>query len=155
MATQKIAYAAAATMTITMASKTSGQGRRGAAVDNSSNLYIDALVHISILIGTVTAPAAIYMFAYASANDASSYETGGSSDADWNTLRGDEKLIGRPIAATASTTTFSGVGSVAEVFGGRLPRNWGIILSQTNCGTLSGTEGNHTKHYQGVTYTVA
>ncbi len=149
MSTRKILYAAAATITCSIASKTTGQGQRSAAIDNSSNLYLDALVSVGVLIGTVTTPAFIYVYAYASADDGTNYETGGSTDAAWNTIRGDEKFL-FSVAAYTSTTTFWGVGTVARAYGGRMPRNWGIIISQTNCGTLSSTEGNHTKKFQGV-----
>lgn len=153
MSTRKVAYAAAASITCTMASKTSGQGRRSAAVDNSTNLYIDALVLVSLTVGTVTAPARFDVYAYASADDGTTYETGGSTDADWNTIRGDEKFL-FTVACYTNTTAFAGVGTVARAYG-KMPRNWGIIISQTNCGTLSATEGNHLKKFEGVTETIA
>lgn len=153
MATLKIAYASSASITCTLASKTSGQGRRSAAVDNSSNLYCDALVLLSVTCGTVTAPGTINVYAYASADDGTTYETGGSTDADWNTLRGDERYIGTIAGVTSTAVT--GVFNVAKAYGGVMPRNWGIIVSQTNCGTLSATEGNHKKAYTGVSYTIA
>lgn len=152
MSTRKIAYASAASITCTMASKTSGQGRRSAVVDNSSNLYIDALVLVSLTIGTFTSPARFDVYAYASADDGTTYETGGSTDADWNTIRGDEKFL-FSVNCYTNSTAFAGVGTVARAYGGRQPRNWGIIISQTNCGTLNGTETNHIKKFQGVTET--
>lgn len=153
MSTVKIAYASAATITCSMASKTSGQGQRSAVVDNSSNLYVDALVLVSLTIGTFTSPARFDVYAYASADDGTTYETGGSTDAAWNTIRGDERFLFSTNCYT-NTTAFAGVGTVAHAYR-RMPRNWGIIISQTNCGTLSGTEGNHLKKFQGVQFTVA
>lgn len=153
MATVKVAYAAAATITCTLASITSGQGRRSATISNSTNLYDDALVHVTVTCGTVTAPGSIAVYAYASGDDGTTFETGGSTDAAYNTLRGDEKLLG--IIAGVTSTAVTGVFSVAKAFGGVMPRNWGIIVYNTNCGTLSATEGNHIKAYQGITYTVA
>lgn len=148
-------YASAVSITCTMASKTSGQGRRSAAVDNSSNQYTDALVFVSLTPGTITAPASFAVYAYGS-YDGTNYDTGGSSDADYNTLAGDEaqKLLG-VVAITANTTARGQWFSVANAFGGTLPRNWGIIIVQTNCGTLSATEGNHVKQYVGVRGTLA
>ena len=155
MATRKIAYGTAtATGTWSLASLTSGQGRRGPAIDNSSTLALDYLLHVAFLVGTVTSPASAYLYAYASANDASRYETGGSTDAAYNTIRGDEKLITVAVP-TANTTTYDLVGAVAAQYDGRCPRNFGGIFSQTNCGTLSSTEGNHTKHYTPITETIA
>ena len=154
MTTTKIAYAAAATITCSMASKTTTQGRRSAAVDNSTNLYDDVLVHVSLKSGTAGTTPSFAVYAYASGDDGTTYETGGSTDADWNTLRGDEKLLG-VVAAPSSTTVYTGVFSVARVYGGIMPRNWGIIIVQTAMGTLSATEGDHIKKYQGITYTSA
>lgn len=150
MAEYKVKYVAATTITCSIASKTSGQGRRSTAVDNSSNLYVDALITVGVLIGTFTAGGYINVYGYASADDGSNYETAGATDADWNTIRGDEKLL-FTIVPTTSTTTNWGVGTIAAAYG-QMPRNWGIIIWQSNCGTLSSTEGNHTKKFQGVTY---
>lgn len=160
MSTISANYATAANLgTMSLASLTSGQGRRGAAQSNSSNLYLDALVTLGVLIGTFTSPATYVAWGYASADDGSNYMTGGSTDAAYNTIRNDELGPIMTVAAYTNTTTFWGVGSVAWVFarGGPayLPRDWGLLFSQTNCGTLSATEGNHTKKLQGLKITVA
>jgi hypothetical protein len=155
MSTVKVSYATATAITCSMASKTSGQGRRSAAVDNSSNLYVDALILGSLTIGTFTSPASWPMYGFASADDGTTYETGGSTDADWNTIRGDEKPLGPPVAAYTNTTAFAGVFTLAAAYRGVAPRNWGIIISQTNCGTLSATEGNHLKKFEGIYLTAA
>jgi hypothetical protein len=151
MSTVKSLYAAAATITCSIQGKTSGQGERGAAIDNSSNLYLDALMTFGVLIGTFTAPANFVVFTYSSADDAGNYETGGATDAAYNTIRNDEHGPSINTATYTNTTTFFGVGTVAWTSRGFvLPRNWGPLFSQTNCGTLSATEGNHTKKFQGV-----
>lgn len=154
MATRKIAYGTATTFTMSLASLTTTQGRRGAAIDNSSTLALDYLIHVAFLIGTVASPASGYLYAYGSANDASRYETGGSTDAAYNTIRGDERLIAVAVP-TASTTTYDLIGAIAAAYDGRCPRNFGVIFSQTGCGTMSSTEGNHTKHYTAITESVA
>lgn len=155
MATWKPSFASSADFTCALASKTSGQGRRSAAVDNSANLYADALVFVSCTPGTITAPAIFNIFGYGS-HDGSNFDTGGSSDADYNTLAGDEKLIGQ-VAILANATARGGVFYFTsnQYWVGGLPRNWGIIVSQTNCGTFSATEGNHLKKYAGISYTIA
>lgn len=149
MSTVKPLYAAATTLTCSIASKTSGQGRRSAAVTNSSNLYEDILLTYGVLIGTFTAPAYFIVWPYGSADDGSNFETGGSTDADYNTIRNDEGVPSMTKACYTNTTTFWGVGTVAYRWGGKMPRDWGALFSQLNCGTLSATEGNHTKKWQG------
>jgi hypothetical protein len=156
MSTVKPLYAAAAAFgTWSLASLTTGQGRRGPSVDNSSNLYMDALVTLGVLIGTFTAPASFVVFTYASADDGSNFMTGGSTDAAYNTIRNDELGPVMTVAAYTNTTTFWGVGTIAWAYrGGFAPRNWGGIFSQTNCGTLSSTESNHIKKFQGVQFSI-
>jgi hypothetical protein len=153
MTTTKIQYAAAATITCTIASKTSGQGERSAAIDNSSNLYDDAIVAVTVTPGTLGTNPYVAVFMYCSGDDGTTYETGGSTDAAYNTLTGEEHLLGVMIPS-ASNTAFTGVFSIFAAVG-YMPRNWGIIIWQNACGTLSATEGNHIKKYQGVTYTNA
>jgi len=154
MSTTKVAFAAAASITCTLASITTGQGRRSAVVDNSTNLYDDAMVHVAVKPGTLGTDPYILVMAYASADDGTTYETAGSTDAAYNTLTGSEKVIGIIIPA-ASTTVCSGVFSVARAYGGVMPRNWGIVIWQSACGTLSATESDHIKKFQGITYTQA
>lgn len=156
MSTVKPLYAAAANLgTMSLASLTTGQGRRGASNDNSSNLYMDALCTLGVLGGTFTAPAYYVAFGYASADDGSNFMTGGNTDAAYNTIRNDELGPIMTVADYTNATTFWGVGTIAWVFRGAVaPRNWGLLFSQTNCGTLSSTEGNHTKKFQGLQYQI-
>ena len=153
MATRQPAYTAAATMTMTMASLAAASARRGATITNSSNKFLNVLMHVAFLTGTVTTPATGSLYVYASGNDASTFETGGSTDAAY-TMRGSERLVGVE-TATANTTTYHVLGSIAAAYDGFMPRDWGPIFLNTNLGTLSSTEGNHTKHYTGLTETVA
>lgn len=153
MTTTKISYAAATTIPCTIAGKTSGQGERSSSIDNSSTLYDDAIVHISVTPGTLGTNPYISVFVYVSGDDGTTFETQGNTDAAYNTLTGSEHLIGTIVPA-ASTTQCTGVFSVIAALG-YMPRNWGIIIWQNACGTLSATEGNHIKKFQGVTYTNA
>src|SRR3954465_3372017 len=103
MTTSKIAYAAAATITCTLASLATANGRRGAAVSNSSNLYDDILVHVSVTPGTLGTGPSIQGMASASADDGTTFETQGSTDAAYNTLTGSEKILGTIVPATSTT----------------------------------------------------
>lgn len=156
MSTAKPAFnSAGAAFTCTMASKTSGQGRRSAAVANSTNLDLDVDVFVSLTPGTITSPAAFFVYGYGS-NDGTNFDTGGSTDADYNTIAGDEKLIGM-VAILANSTARGGMFAFtsAPAFRSGLPYSFGIIISQTNCGTLSSTEGNHIKTYTRRQITIA
>jgi hypothetical protein len=153
MAALKIAYVNAAAITATLNSLANAAARRAAAVDNSSNLYDDALVQVSITTAAAATSATGYVavYAYASGDQGTLYETGGATDAG-HTLRGDEKLLGY-FAAIANSTVYTGVFNVAKAYGGVLPRNWGVIV-ENRTGAAFAASGNSV-NYQGVTYTVA
>lgn len=164
MADIKTAYGAdAAAITITMASlaDSSTAGRESTAIDNGTNLYLDALVQGYIKTqnsGTISDPKVVLVWAYGTAD-----ATGGAypdavtgTDAaitmnSPNQLR----LLGAINVAAINTTYKGGPWSVAACFGGRLPEKWGIVV-QNDCGTaLSATEGDHDWWYQGIYATVA
>src|SRR5437016_8887938 len=90
MAIRKLAYAAAASLTITLTSLASDGWRQSTAIDNTSNLYLDALVGGSIQIGAVTGNGTIELFAYASW-DGTLYTaglTGSDGTITWGTSSG-------------------------------------------------------------------
>lgn len=150
MATIKESFAAATTITCTLTSLASGSAQRSAVVDNSANLYDDAIVSIQITGGAVTT-GLVKVYAYASADDGTTYEAGGSSDAAY-TLRGSEKYLGA-VATFSSGGIATGVFSIAKAYGGTLPRNWGVIVDNRSAAALAAS-GNAVK-YQGVTKTVS
>src|SRR6185369_16506417 len=85
-------YDTAGTFTCDIASKTNGQGQRSTAVDFSSTTYGDIEVSVSVKTGTVSAGS--YFLVYAcSSLDGTNYETGGSTNAAYNTRAGDEHFL--------------------------------------------------------------
>src|SRR3954468_744736 len=153
MSTIKIAYATVAAFTITPGALANGSARRCLAVANNSNLYVDALVLASATSGAsgVSATGHADVYAYASADDGTTFETGGSSDAGY-TLRGDEKYLGS-FAMIANSTVYTGVFNVAKAYGDRMPRDWGIIVANNSGAAWAAS--THIFKFQGVTYTVA
>ena len=59
------------------------------------------------------------------------------------------------VACATTSTTYKVVFTVAQFFGGTLPRKWGFVLRNYTGQALDSTEGNHQKTYSGITYTVA
>lgn len=148
MTTVKVAYSPAGSVTnitCTMTNASSGTaGRASTAVDNSSNLFLDALVSAQIQFPN-SAPAndkAMYLYAYGSL-DGSTYPEGiTGSDANY-TIQGSAgalttalRIIGVMPALQNTNQTF-GPFAVAPAFGGVLPYKWGIVFLNFGGQTLT------------------
>lgn len=161
MANIKIAYGTSTALTLTLGGLTSSAtvGRESTAVDNTSNLFVDAIVQVRVALqaGTPGSDKAVYIYAYGSEDGTIYTDNATGSDAGI-TLRAPTamRLIGViPCPDSGGLSYESQPMSVAASFGGLLPRKWGIVvLNYTNV-TLSATEGDHSYKYTGVYYTSA
>lgn len=167
MATTNIAYASAATVTISPASVADGAYRESTAVDNATTVkYIDALVGGLVRVGTVAADGTIAIYAYAS-YDGTEY-TGGVSGTDgtitWGTTgrSGVDSYLNLPLLGVVSVDTTDdddyvtwGPFSVAQAFGGSLPPKWGIVIKNATGTAFHATQTSSECQYTGVTYTSA
>lgn len=162
MAVTKITYAtsAAITCTINTLASSATVGRSCLAIDNSSNLYDDALVALAIKTGA-GAPAndkAIYAYIFGS-EDGTNFDQEESNapgtDAAYTinapTIFKGPIVIPVLTAAKVYLKTFT----IAQFFGGVMPRKWGFIIVNYAGQSLDTTEGNHIKSYTGITYTTA
>jgi|SRR6185369_6557802 len=157
MANIKVAYGTSTGITCTLASLASASARECTAIDNTSNLYVDALVYVACKLqtGSPSSDKAIYVYAYGSEDGTNYTDNATGSDAAI-TLRSPTnlKLLGVINCPDSGALTYkSGPMSVAAAFGGLLPRKWGIVVRNVTGITLSATEGDHTKTYTGVYYT--
>lgn len=159
MATTNIAYATAASVTLTATSLADGSWRQSTAVDNTTNLYMDAHIGGSIQTGTTpTANGTIDIYAYGT-YDGTNY-TGGASGTDGAyTADGEELLFPLLLSITVDATSDQdyvfGPVSVAQAFGGVLPSKWGIVIENNTGAALNATGTNNEVQFQGVTYTSA
>lgn len=165
MADRKIAYASSATITITLTSLGSAAYRESTAVDNTTNLYLDALVGGRVQIGAVAADGQIEFYAYGSYEGASPLYTAGVTGSDaaitWGTTGGVDSyndLI--PLGTVATDTTDDnddvefGPFSVAVAFGGKLPPKWGIVVKNSTGTAFHATGTNNLVKYTGIYETV-
>lgn len=160
MATVNVAYAAAASITITLDSLASSTtaGRESSVVDNTTNKYLDALVTLKIVYPNL-APAnhkGIYVFAYGFDGTDYTYPVAGAGDAavtldDITTTAYQLPQIGF-VPAVQNKTLKSRPFSVAAAFGGVLPQKWGIVALNYSGQTLSTA---CTARFVGITTTVA
>ena len=159
MTTDRIAYATTNAITITLNSLVSAaaSGRSSAAVDNTTNLYDDALVYVSVNVLTGLAnDKAVYVYIYGS-EDGTNYNN--SSNLEVNV--GSDLITGidSPTALkgpfvlpiTANSKTYRGVFSIAPFFSGLMPRKWGVVIQNYAGAPLDGAGG--TVSYTGITYT--
>lgn len=128
-------------------------GQRGStAVDNTTNLFLDALVVVKIKTNAAGTSASGYIsvYAYATADGGTTYTDGVSGTDGASTLTSPPNviLIGRVAAVANATTYVGGPFSVAAGFGGVLPDHWGIVVENKTGATLDASVGS--SWYQGV-----
>jgi len=153
----------AITCTITsLASSTSGAGRSSTAVNNTSNLWLDALVFAAVKTSSsaLANDKAVYVYAYGTADGGTTYTDGiTGSDANFTATvgTGQYPMALRPlltISTPSSSTTYdAGPVSVAQAFGGVLPDHWGVFVLNITGQNLDASVGS--VWYQGIYSTVA
>lgn len=142
-------------ITITLTSLSSGNSREATAVDNSSNLYLDAFVMLKTKTSTGSIGNDPYAYLYAIGTDDSGTTwpdpATGSNAAITANNNTKAHFLGAVNLAATSTAYIGGPWSLLSAFGGiAIPKKWSIIVFN-NCGVaLSGTGGDHVLTYQGV-----
>lgn len=162
----KVAYAADADYTITLASLAESStlltGRQSTSVSNTSNLYLDYLIAGEITAGTSpTAGEAIQVVAVGAQDDTPTWPDGaGSSDAAFSFSDDAVKnaiaryLANITIIGTTDFDYFFGPVSLAQLFG-IVPTHHFVWVSHDTDVNLNSTAGNHVITYQGVYATIA
>lgn len=163
MTTASVAYGASTAMTITLTSLASSStlvaGRESTAVDNTSTLAVDYLVGGKIRAGAGT-PIAGQIEVWAAGSYDGTTFTGivGTGDAAL-TLTNEKPLMSLlqviPVDTTASHTYEFGPKSIAQAFGGVVPKKWGIFVTHNSSATLSATAADHEIKYTAINYTSA
>lgn len=156
MATIKETFASATSMTITLASlasSTSGVGRQSTLVDNTTNLYLSAIVYLKVTVGTTpTANTPIYVYLIRYDNSAIADDGAGTTDAGLTVVN--SPLLGTIVCtATTSNTAYYGVFDTSSF--GSLGPKWGIAVVNSTAVALNATGGNHVVNFIGVTKSVA
>lgn len=164
MAQQKIKYAARQTVTITLASLGTNAdrnqfaiGRESTAISNTSTLYDDVLVTGQVTTGTSPISGRpIRAFVYASMTDTPTYPdvltgTDANCTLTQGVVRAGQYLT---IDGTSNRAYFFHF-SVAGLYGGIMPKHWGIFFSNSSGVNLNSTGSNHYFKYQGITYQTA
>lgn len=169
MATSTVNYSANTAITMDLSalgsSATFVAGRESTQIDNTSNKFVDALVSGSVSVGTTpTANTSILVYVYGS--DTSLATTAidvldGTDSAETLTNTGilNALRLGAAINVPVTTTDvqyFVLPFSVAALFGGVVPKFWGLFVSQ-NTGAALRTNAINTNsfEYVGIKYDIA
>jgi hypothetical protein len=142
----------ALTLTLAALAASATVGRNSTAIDNSTNLFLDALLFLEFETGTVSGNKQVLLYVYGTADGGTTY-TEGVTGTDASFTRKDPTTL-RPLAVipavTNATVHKAGPFSVAQAFGGILPDHWGIVVCNDTGAALSGTAGNNKAFYQGI-----
>ena len=168
MADQKVAYSTNTTITCTLASLATSAtwvaGVESSLIDNTSNLYVDALVQGLITVGTTpTANTSIIVYVWGSSVSPATTVIDvidGTDSAETISSAGVRNSFMKVAAVLDVDSNSSNRGypfsfGVAQLFGGSLPPYWGLFVSHNTGVNLNSTGGNHVISYRGVYYTVA
>lgn len=166
MADVKIAYGSSSALTITLASLSSDSsllaGRESDAVDNTSNKYLDYLLAGKITTGTTPTTAKKIEVWVVGLMEDSTYPDvfdGGDSN-ESPTSRDILASCARCVAvmatdSTSNRTYYFGPVSVANAFGGALPKKFSVFVVHDTATAINSTGGNHAIHVTPVYNTVA
>ena len=136
MADTKLAYGTTTAITITLDSLANGSSATSAEIDNTTDLFLDALVEVVVTTGTVGSNPHVKVYALSSVDG-----TNFASDSN-------KKLIDTIDTPASSTTYRSRAASVALAFGGVLPPKWKIVVENATGDALAAS-GNSAQ-YRGV-----
>ena len=154
-------------LTISLASLASGSsgvytaGRESTAVDNTSNVDVDHLLAGKIRTGTSpTASRSINVYVYANISSSSGTPTypdvlDGTDSAETftsaNVMNSAVRLAASMLTdSTSDRDYFFGPVSVASLFGGVLPKFWGVYVAHDSGVNLNSTDGNHVLSYERI-----
>lgn len=140
-------------------------GRESTQIDNTSDLYVDAIVFGEVTVGTTpTADTSIIVYVWGSDR---SLQTAGNEIDALDGTDSDETLantgilnaafhVGATIAVlhtTSDVTYHIKPFSVADLFGGVMPPYWGLYVAHNTGTALNSTSTNHRFVYRGIEYT--
>lgn len=147
MATIKQLYGALATLTITINALASAALRSSAAVDNEADPAVDILIAATLTNHATSAPTgeqAVHLYAAAALDDAEPYTDGANGTDAAVTLqnRAHLRYLGSAYFSAAAQTRDIGPFSLGEVFGGKIPSEWEIVVENATGFALGAAAGS-------------
>ena len=160
MAETKVKYSGAGTAitcTLNSLAASATVGRQSTAVDNTSNLYDDAIVTaiISTSASALAAPNAVYCYIAGEWDAVPSYDQDtavmGASDAAYTIDAPTNLRLAAIINCSTSSKVYNKSFSVAQACGGVMPAKWIVVIVNNTGQALLGS-GNSLS-YCGLTFT--
>jgi hypothetical protein len=160
----KIAYGTSTSVTITLASLASSStrlaGRESTVVANDTNKYIDVVAGGKIMTGSSpTADKRIEVWVYGSVDGVIYPDTLTGSNSDRTITSDDIKRMALRLGASIATDNTSGRSysygpfSIAELFGGVLPKRYGFFVTHDTGVALNATGSNSFVYQTPIYYT--
>ena len=147
-------FSTSTTIPCTLAGLANAAARESAIVDNSTNLYDDAMFTLKFTLagGSMASDKAVYVYFHGSEDGVVYTEPMTAADAGITLTTANNLTLGMVISCVSNTTGayVKTLGSVAQMFGGVLPRKWGFIVQNQAGPAFNGTETNFQKSYTGV-----
>lgn len=145
-------YGSLQNLTLTLAALAADAGRESDAVDNSTGLFLDAMVQLAITLaaGTPSGDKKIEVYAYGSVSGSVYTDNATGSDSAI-TLRSPTnlQLLGTIECPDGGGLTYRGVfSSIATAFNGILPYKWGIVV--VNKTGLAFAASGHSAQFRGI-----
>lgn len=152
----KLSYTGKVSLTCTLTSVTNTTAWGCASVDNTTNLYLDAVTFVQIKTNAAgtSATGTLTIYAYGSADSGTTYTDSvtGSNASQTLTNPTNLKVIGICNAVANAVTYNCGPFEVGQAFGGVLPDKWGIVVLNSTGATLDASVGS--AWYEGIFATV-
>lgn len=162
----KLVYGTAADVTMTLASlaesATRVAGRQSAAVDNTTNVFLDYLVSGKITTGTTPTVNEVMEIWAVGSWDGTTWPAGfdGTDSASPTLIANNKNVVCKLVASWAVTATSDvayhfGPVSIAGVFGGVVPKKFSFFVTHSTDVNLNATGGNHQIRIQPIYMNVA
>lgn len=156
--TDNIKFGTSTALTITLNSLAASAtvGRQATVVDNGTNLFVDVLVTVivSTSASALAAPNIVSLY-IAGSEDGTNYDQDsavmGASDAGYTIDSPTNLKFAGNINCSTSSKVYNKVISIAQLFGGSMPRKWTLVVVNNTGQTLLGSGNSAT--YTGITYT--
>ena len=152
MATTKTVYGSDTAITITINSLASAAARESLAIDNTTNLFLDAMLYVAVTLAAGTPSNGNDVYLYASEDETNYTYNATGADAGLTMPAATSLqfvLLGRINTATAGGLAWKQIfGSIASAFGGVIPPKWGIVIDNQSGLAFAGS-GNSVK-YRGI-----
>jgi hypothetical protein len=142
-------------LTITLASLSNNASRASTFVDNTTNLFDDALIFIKVTSANsgTSATGYVNVYGYATVDGGTTYsENVTGTDAAITLVNPTNLMLLAQINVVANNVTYrAGPFSFCRMYGlDQLPARWGVVVTNASGATLNATGSNHGITWQGI-----